>query len=464
MSEKSLKRLFISVDFLTASIAWMIFFYHRKVSIEQVPFEVSDRFFIGIIVVPLLWLALYYFVGTYNNLRRMFLMKVLSLSMISFIVGTLILFFFLLLDDEIGNQFDYYKLVISLFAIHSTTALIPRLIITKFIVKQIAKRKTGFRTLLIGGGKKAVDIYKEILDLPKGIGTVFIGFINLNGIDNELSEQLDHLGHLEDLEKIIDKYNVEEVIIALDSSEHERLKSIISRIQGRDIVIKITANMYDVLNGRVKMTNIFGALLIEVKDDLMPHWQFVTKRIMDIIASFIAIVILIPVYITLMILVKSSSKGPIFFLQERIGKEGIPFNIIKFRTMVTDAEKEGPQLSSSNDRRITKTGRFMRQVRLDEIPQFWNVIKGDMSLVGPRPERQFFIDQIAEREPQFLQLTKVKPGITSWGQVKYGYAENVDQMLQRMKYDMLYLKNMSISLDLKIMLYTIAIVFKGSGK
>lgn len=464
MRERTLKRLFISVDFLTASVAWMLFFYHRKVSIERVPFEVSDRFFMGIIAVPILWLMLYYFVGTYNNLRRMYLMKVLSLSMVSFIIGTLLIFFFLLLDDEILNQFDYYKLVLSLFIIHTFVALIPRLLITNFIVKQIAKRKTGFRTLLIGGGKKAVDIYKEILDLPKGIGTVFIGFINLNGIDNELSQQLEHLGHLEDLERIIDKYNVEEVIIALDSSEHERLRSIISRIQGRDIIIKITANMYDVLNGRVKMTNIFGALIIEVKDDLMPHWQFVTKRLMDIVASFIAILILIPVYITLMILVKCSSKGPIFFLQERIGKDAVPFNIIKFRTMVTDAEKEGPQLSSSNDARITKIGRFMRKVRLDEIPQFWNVIKGDMSLVGPRPERQFFIDQIAEREPQFLQLTKVKPGITSWGQVKYGYAENVDQMLQRMKFDMLYLKNMSISLDLKILLYTIVIVFKGSGK
>ena len=185
---------------------------------------------------------------------------------------------------------------------------------------------------------------------------------------------------------------------------------------------------------------------------------------MDIMASIIAMIILLPAYFVLAILVKGSSKGPVFFLQERIGKNGVTFNIIKFRTMFVDAEKEGPQLSSTNDKRITKTGRFMRKVRLDEIPQFWNVIIGDMSLVGPRPERQFFIDKIAEVEPQFLQLTKVKPGITSWGQVKFGYAENVDEMLQRMKYDLLYLKNMTIALDLKILLYTVVIVFKGSGK
>ena len=196
----------------------------------------------------------------------------------------------------------------------------------------------------------------------------------------------------------------------------------------------------------------------------MPFWQFIVKRLIDILASSLAIILLIPVYITLAILVKTSSKGPVFFMQERIGKNGIHFNIIKFRTMVVDAEKAGPQLSSSDDPRITAIGKTMRKMRFDELPQFWNVFKGEMSLVGPRPERQFFIDQIAAREPQFLQLNKVKPGITSWGQVKFGYAENVEEMLQRMKYDLLYLKNMSIALDLKILLYTVIIVFKGTGK
>lgn len=452
------------MDLMTAGIAWALFFYYRKTFIEQVPFEVSDRFYIGLIVIPIFWTLLYFTLGTYNNLRRMYFMRILSISMRSFILGTLVIFFFLILDDEIFIHTDYYRLLLALFLIHSTLTFTPRLIINNYIVKQIAKRKSGFKTLLIGGSRKAVDIYKEVEELPKGTGSMFVGFINLNGIDNELSTKLPHLGHIQDLEKTIDEYEIEEVIIALDSFEQERLKNIITRIQGRDITIKISANMYDLLSGSVKMTNIFGALLIEVDDDLMPHWQFVVKRLMDLTASIIAMAILLPVYTLLAILVKSTSKGPIFFLQERIGKNGVPFNIIKFRTMVVDAEKAGPQLSSSNDNRITNIGRFMRKVRLDETPQFWNVIRGDMSLVGPRPERQFFIDLIAEREPQFLQLTKVKPGITSWGQVKFGYAENIDEMLQRMKYDLLYIKNMSIAIDLKILLYTIGIVLKGSGK
>jgi lipopolysaccharide/colanic/teichoic acid biosynthesis glycosyltransferase len=196
----------------------------------------------------------------------------------------------------------------------------------------------------------------------------------------------------------------------------------------------------------------------------MPFWQQAVKRFLDIVLSLIAIIILLPVYLILAILVRLSSPGPIFFTQERIGLNGKPFKIIKYRTMYMNSEKNGPQLSSSNDPRITPIGRFLRKTRLDEFPQFMNVLIGDMSLVGPRPERQFYIDQIVTIEPQYLHLTKVRPGITSWGQVKYGYAENVEQMLQRMKFDLLYMKNRTLALDFKIMLYTILIIFKGSGK
>jgi len=464
MPQRLIRFLFIVSDVIAAVISWALFFYFRKVYVEKAPFEVSDQFYIGILVIPLFWVGLYFVLGTYNDIRRMYFMKIISLSIRSFLLGTLVIFFLVILDDEIEDYNSYYTLLGASFFIHLTITLIPRLILTNYVVKQIHSRKTGFRTLLIGGSSNAIDIFKEITSLPKGTGNDFIGFVNLNGIDKDLESELPYLGHVNHLETVLDEHNVEEVIIALDSTEHERLRQLISRIQGRDIKIKIIPDMFDLLSGSVKMTNIFGAILIEVNDEIMPFWQFVVKRLMDLVLSTLAIIILIPVYITLAILVKTSSKGPVFFLQERIGKYGKPFKIIKFRTMVKDAEKSGPQLSSSNDSRITKIGRFMRKVRLDEIPQFLNVIRGEMSLVGPRPERQFFIDKIAEKEPQFLQLTKVKPGITSWGQVKFGYAESVEEMIQRMKYDLLYLKNMSIAIDLKIMLYTVKIVLKGSGK
>ena len=212
------------------------------------------------------------------------------------------------------------------------------------------------------------------------------------------------------------------------------------------------------------MTDIYGALLLQIVDDSMPIWQQALKRAMDLIISLVALILLIPIYITCALAVKFSSSGPIFYLQDRVGLDGRVFKIIKFRTMYLNSEEAGPQLSSTNDSRITKAGRFMRKTRLDEFPQFMNVILGHMSLVGPRPERQFYIDQIMALAPQYVHLTKVRPGITSWGQVKYGYAENVEQMLDRMKFDLLYLKNRSIALDIKIMFYTIAIVLKAKGK
>lgn len=456
--------LFVLLDFVTAAISWASFYYFRKSYVENMPIELSEQFYTGMLVIPVFWIILYTLFGTYFDIWRLYLMRALSITFKSVFIGTIIIFFVAILDDEISNYSSYYTLIGGVFFIHLFLTLVPRLLLTYFIVTKIHNRSVGFNTLLIGGSSKAVDIYNEIQSLPKGIGNKFVGFVNLNGIDKDLEGVLPYLGHARELEDILKIHEIEEVIIALDRSEHEKLKQLISIVQGRDIRIKIIPDMFDILSGSVKMNNIFGALLVEVESHIMPFWQFIVKRLIDIFVSVIAIIILIPAYVTLAILVKSSSKGPVFFRQERIGKNGVPFHIIKFRTMVQNAEQSGPQLSSSNDPRITKIGRTMRKMRFDEFPQFWNVLKGEMSLVGPRPERQFFINQIAAREPQFLQLNKVKPGITSWGQVKFGYAENVEEMLQRMKYDLLYLKNMSIALDFKILLYTVIIVFKGTGK
>ena len=222
--------------------------------------------------------------------------------------------------------------------------------------------------------------------------------------------------------------------------------------------------MQDYLMGSVKTTSIFSEPLIQISPDLMPAWQESLKRLIDVVVSVVSMILLIPVYIFLAIGVKLSSKGPVFYTQERIGLRGKPFKIHKFRSMYVGAEQGKPQLSSSTDSRITPFGKMLRRLRLDETPQFYTVLIGDMSLVGPRPERQYFIDQIIKQAPHYRLLQRVKPGITSWGQVKFGYASNVDEMIQRLKYDILYVENMSLAMDFKIMAYTILIILQGRGK
>ncbi|MEJ6777757.1 MAG: sugar transferase [Crocinitomicaceae bacterium] len=464
MNSRFLTFIILVLDWLSALVAWSLFYYLRKTNIENVDFTVNSTFYIGILVVPIGWLLLYLLQGTYQDVRRLYRLKILMITFSATLFGSIAIFFLFLLDDDINGYRQYYSSVFLLFGVHFMITFIPRLLLVSYVVKQIHNRKAGFKTLIVGGSDKAVDLFKEVNELPKGSGHQFVGFININGIDKLLKDHMPYLGHIDDVETVLRENEIEEVIIALESIEHDRLKKIISRLEGGDLRIKILPDMYDILSGTVEMKNIFGALLIDVNSEVMPVWQRTFKRIFDIVASIIALVLLTPLFILLGVLVKLSSPGPILFKQNRIGKKGRLFKIIKFRTMLINSEKNGPQLSSSNDPRITNIGRFMRKSRLDEFLQFYNVLIGDMSIVGPRPERQFFINQIIEREPQFLELTKVRPGITSWGQVKYGYAENVDQMLDRMKYDLLYLKNRSISLDFKIMLYTVIIIFKGVGK
>ena len=258
--------------------------------------------------------------------------------------------------------------------------------------------------------------------------------------------------------------DIEEVIIAIETSEHHLLNDIIVRLADKNVTIRIIPDMYDILSRTVKLNHAIGEAFIEIPNQLLTEWEMITKRWFDIIASICAIIITLPVTIYVAIRVKLTDGGPVFYLQERLGHYGTPFNIYKFRSMYSNAEDAGPQLTKENDNRITPIGKKIRKYRIDELPQFLNVIKGEMSIVGPRAERRFFADQIIAVAPHYRQIFKVQPGITSLGMVKYGYASTVEEMVKRLKYDIIYIENMSVLMDFKIMIYTVLTVVYGRGK
>ncbi len=471
MNKKLQQAKYVFADYFSAAIAWMIFFSYRKFLVNPDLFNnpelvIGDpNLYIGILIIPFFWLILFIIAGAYRKIFRKSRIKEITQTFSTVFIGVVIIFFTLLLDDVVPSYRSYFESFLVLFGLQFLITSSFRLIITTRTVKKIHRKIIGFNTIIVGSNKNAVELFKQLDGQFPSSGNKFVGFVNAKEYKDYLLEKhLPKLGHYTDLPKLIRDLEVEELVIAIERSETQLVEKILTEIEDTDVVIKIIPGMQDYLLGSVKTTSIFTEPLVQISPYMMPPWQESIKRIIDVVASLVAVVLLAPVYIFLFLGVKLSSKGPVFYWQERIGLHGKSFMIPKFRSMKVGAEKGTPQLSSENDTRITTFGKFMRKVRLDELPQFFTVIKGEMSLVGYRPERQFFIDQIIQRAPHYRLLFKIKPGITSWGQVKFGYASNVDEMVQRLKYDILYVENMSLAMDFKIMFYTALIIVQGRGK
>ncbi|MEE0997470.1 MAG: sugar transferase [Paludibacteraceae bacterium] len=460
---------YILVDIAASLFAWFLFFVFRRLEIESSfiqeiqlfsPIYNFEKLLVGI---PVFWVSIFWISGYYNEpFNRSRLTEFLQTLFCTF-CGSVILFFVLLLNDPVVSYYDYYKSFVVLFLITFLVIYIARYAITSTVTYNVHNRIIGFNTIIIGTENNALNIYNQLQGLKRSTGHKIIGFVSLPEEMHTAVKADLILGDMPKIDLIIKNNNIEEVIVAIDSDDEKSLFKIINNLYKYNINIKFTPQLYDYLVGGITLSNIYAAPLVNVLANKMPYWQQNCKRLGDIFCSALFFIVGWPLMLYLALRVKRSSDGPIFYKQERIGLHGKPFNIIKFRTMYVSQKTNTPKLASENDSRITPFGKVMRKYRLDELPQFFNVLKGDMSLVGPRPEQKFFIDKIIEKAPYYSLVHKVKPGITSWGMVMYGYADTVDKMIERLKFDIIYLENISLKIDLKILIYTILTIVKGKG-
>ncbi|PKL83333.1 MAG: sugar transferase [Ignavibacteriae bacterium HGW-Ignavibacteriae-3] len=464
MNKKTEKFLILITDFLAVNMAWLLFFYIR---VQTGWFDVIAQpdVMLSMFAVYFYWLIIFTFVGMYRTWFALSRFDELSTLFKASFVGVFILFFLILYDDYITGVSTSIRFYIFLYwgifiFIVGTGRLFIRSLQRRLLVQGIGRRNA----LIIGFNSKSNEIHKSIIKFRE-LGLDVVAYAAAN--ETELKKEYKNIpvvDTIHSLENIIDNYNIKNVIISLGRHEEETILEVISRCEGKNVEIKIVPDLYDIISGQAKVSQLYAFPLIDVMPELMPEWEKKIKRLMDILLSFILILITLPVTLIMCLLIKLESKGPVFYRQDRSGMNGKIFRIVKFRTMVTDAEKHsGPVWSTKDDPRITRVGKFLRRVRLDEIPQAFNILKGDMSFVGPRPERPFFVEKLSLEIPLYKRRLKVRPGITGWAQVKHKYDETIEDVKMKLRYDLFYIENMSLRMDFKILFRTIFVVLFGKG-
>ena len=466
MDKRTLLIKFVTFDVLAALIVWLLFMVFRKTVVDAQIFSnvkifVPNYDFVsGFIFFPLSCLFVHSLSGFYRRPERQTTLLAVFTTFVSSLIVSIVIFFVLMLYDIVVSYKYYYYSLLVLFSLLFFVTLTFRLVQFYAIRQAYRTKRYTINTLIIGTGKKAWAMAQEIEKNAEEY--TLKGFIHVENQLNEVPREM-VIGYLNGIGDVIQKHTIKDVIISLDETDEHQLFRLINAMYSYDVDIRFTPRLYEILTGGSRIRMLGASPLVNITTLNMPDWQFSVKRYFDIVFAFIMLVVLSPLMLFAMLRVKLDSPGPVFFLQERIGYLGKPFRMIKFRTMYQGAENGTPRLSSANDERITPVGRILRKYRIDELPQLWNILKGDMSVVGPRPERRYFIDQIIDEAPYYCLLYKIRPGLTSWGPIRIGYSDTVEKMIERLNYDIIYLDNMSLMTDLKILVQTVEIIFKGKG-
>ncbi len=456
---------YVACDYVTSLIAFFLFNIWRckLLSLENDirEFVLSGKLIAEELTVPLGMLGIYWLSGYYNLPFGKSRLQELATTFFSSLVNSGLIYFVLLINDQTGERLINYELLGGLVILLFAVPYLGRLIITSVATKHFRAHQWEFRTLIVGSSKAARETARRLSSGNSRTGVKIIGFLSLPG--DEISEGDERVFKPEQLEALCRDERIDQIVIAEASYSESEIMHLLYELYHLGIPVKIAPDTFSYVTSAIRLQDIYGEPYVDLTSPALSESAKNVKRFMDVVLSVMILVAFSPLYLLLAVLVKLDSKGPVIYSQERVGRKQKPFSIYKFRTMRTDAEIDGPRLSEENDPRVTRVGKVLRKYRLDELPQFWNVLKGEMSIVGPRPERRFFIEQIMKRAPYHALVYQVRPGITSWGMVKYGYASTVGQMVERTRYDLIYISNMSLYVDLKILIYTVKTVITGKG-
>lgn len=461
--------MYIAGDFLSTNLAVCLFSIARFYIDESTYYFLSLRSYLlhkpvmeEQLLFPLGMLFIYWLSGYYNRVFMKSRLQELERTVSNCFVGTVVFFFIALINDLQPDGLRSYLLMLSLFGFLFICVYPVRRLVSRVGRKRVEKGRWAINTIVVGCGRSAKEIARRIESRRMVMGYRIVGYLKTD-MDAEISSDDLPVFSFDELDEVIRSYDVKAFVLAVDQKNPEVMRGLINRLLPTGCSVMISPDTYEMLTTRIRTSNVSGEPLVDLSSSNISESMWNIKRVFDVFFSIVGLIISAPVIGVLAICIKRDSPGPVIYKQERIGRHKKPFYMYKLRSMVADAETDGPTLSVANDPRITRIGSVMRKYRLDELPQFWNVLRGDMSFVGPRPEREFYVKLLYERIPAYALVQQVKPGLTSWGMVKYGYASNVDEMIERLRYDLIYLDNVSIGVDIKILIYTLKTVLTGKG-